>query len=430
MHSLARSTIRGPLCGALALALSYGAASAQRAEGLRVERAAPGAPSVQSAHRPPIGSASLRRGTGARPRVMVTGYWPPTNEAARPFSQSPTQNPQGWAGSDWRGRGYDIVSFFPEFGNPNCTSCGQGMGDFEVDYQDTSADFWRIVGQEQPVAILTLSRGANDHSWEVEMNQFNRTNWIADFTPPTAATPSPPDANFPANYKRLSALPVQEIVDRVAMSGLNLTPFICFSGSGGGYLSEYIAYHGVWYQHLHRDPLDPAWCIAAGHVHVGGQVSWPTATAGLEVTLEVLLDHLDAVLACAPAPLPYCGVSPNSVGSGTTLDARGVPSLATNSFALVAHGGPALASSILIFGSGRAMSPLGDGQLCIASGLRRASAVSQFDSRGAQTLALDLAQPMYAGLSVGSTWAFQLWHRDSTPAGVNLSDALEVTFCQ
>ena len=32
-------------------------------------------------------------------------------------------------------------------------------------------------------------------------------------------------------------------------------------------------------------------------------------------------------------------------------------------------------------------------------------------------------------VTAGSTWAFQLWHRDSTALGVNLSDALEVTFC-
>ena len=92
------------------------------------------------------------------------------------------------------------------------------------------------------------------------MNQFNRTSWIPDFVPPTGATPSPPDGGFAANFKRLSALPVEAIVDRVALAGLNVVPAICFSADGGGYLSEFIAYHGVWYQHLHRDPMDPDWC--------------------------------------------------------------------------------------------------------------------------------------------------------------------------
>lgn len=410
----------------VALGHSAPDAAAQRSPLITVERLAPGPAS--SASPAPL-TVSHPQGSGPRPRVMLTGYWPPSNEAVRPFSQNPAQNPSGWVGSDWRGRGYDIVSFFPEFANPNCTSCGQGMGDLEVDYQDTSADFWNFVAQEQPIAIITFSRGASNRSWEVEMNQFNRTSWFPDFTAPTGATPSPPDAGFAPNFKRLSALPVQGIIDAITLSGLNVTPFICFSGDGGGYLSEYIAYHGVWYQHLHRDPQDPAWCIAAGHVHVGGQVDWPTARLAAEVTVERVLDHLDAVRACAPPPQTYCGITPNSAGAGTYLDARGVPSLGANSLSLVAHQGPPNAASILVFGSGRGMTPLGDGQLCIASALQRIGPIGDFDVRGARAIPVDLTASNYLGVTSGSTWAFQLWHRDSIGLGVNLSDALEVTFC-
>jgi len=421
-HALLRTS-------AIVLTLAHSApfAAAQRVAPVRLERGAPALDASASAR--PL-AVTQPQGSGPRPRVMLTGYWPPSNEALRPFSENPAQNPAGWVGSDWRGRGYDVVSFFPEFAVPNCSNCGQGMGDFEVDYQDTSADFWSIVAQEQPIAIITFSRGAGNRSWEVEMNQFNRTSWIPDFTPPTGATPSPPDAGFAPNFKRLSALPVQGIIDAIALSGLNVTPFICFSGSGGGgYLSEYIAYHGVWYQHLHRDPLDPLWCIAAGHVHVGSQVDWPTARLAAEVTVERVLDHLDAVRACAPPPQTYCGITPNSAGAGTYLDARGVPSLAANSLSLVAHQGPPNTSSLLVFGSGRAMTPLGDGQLCIASALRRIGPLGNFDVRGARVIPVDLTLPNFAGVTSGSTWAFQLWHRDSIGLGVNLSDALEVTFC-
>ena len=79
------------------------------------------------------------------PVILVTGFWPPTNEMIRHFSTSNTLNLEGWQGNDWEGRGYDIVSYFPEFENPDCDNCGTGYGNFEVDYQDTSNDFWPIV---------------------------------------------------------------------------------------------------------------------------------------------------------------------------------------------------------------------------------------------------------------------------------------------
>ena len=105
-------------------------------------------------------AATATASAGDRPNIMVTGYWPPSNEALRRFSTSAVQNPDGWVGEDWEGRGYDIHAFFPEFANPDCNSCGQGMGDFEVDYQDTSADFWPIANGLQPVAIEKRSMGS------------------------------------------------------------------------------------------------------------------------------------------------------------------------------------------------------------------------------------------------------------------------------
>ncbi len=47
--------------------------------------------------------------------ILITGYWPPTNEMIRRFSTSATQNPTGWIGENWEGRGYNVHSFFPEF---------------------------------------------------------------------------------------------------------------------------------------------------------------------------------------------------------------------------------------------------------------------------------------------------------------------------
>ncbi|MDF1838224.1 MAG: hypothetical protein P1V35_10170, partial [Planctomycetota bacterium] len=152
---------------------------------------------------------------GTLPNILLTGYWPPSNEALRRFSPDPIQNPLGWIGANWEGRGYDVYAYFPEFNPANCNQCGQGMGDLEVDYQDTSADFWAIANGLEPVAIITFSRGFINLSWEVEMNQINRTSWFQDFTAPRTPTPSPPDAGVPAGHIRHSSLPVERIVEAV-----------------------------------------------------------------------------------------------------------------------------------------------------------------------------------------------------------------------
>ena len=101
--------------------------------------------------------------------ILLTGYWPPTNEAVRHFSTNPLQNPDGWVGEDWEGLGYDVYSFFPEF--PEGVDVDpRGVGDFEVDYQDTSEDWWRITAEIEPVAIITFSAGS-DNLWELEFLQ-------------------------------------------------------------------------------------------------------------------------------------------------------------------------------------------------------------------------------------------------------------------
>ncbi|MBL8754329.1 MAG: hypothetical protein JNK15_13590 [Planctomycetes bacterium] len=231
------------------------------------------------------------------PRIMLTGYWPPSNEAVRQFSTDPLLNPGGWQGGNWENRGYDIHSFFPTFNPPTCTNCGTGQGQLIVDYQNTSQDFWQIANTVQPIAVMTFSRGAVGNSWEVEMNQYNRTSWIDDYVPPLQPTPSPPDNSVPPDFLRPSTLPVQGIVNAVLASGLSVAPAICASGNGGGFLSEFIAYHGVWYQDVHKWPGDPAWCIAGGHIHVGTNISFVIARQAAEVSLRELIAHVDAVRA-------------------------------------------------------------------------------------------------------------------------------------
>jgi pyrrolidone-carboxylate peptidase len=272
-----------------------------------------------------------------RPKIMLTGYWPPSNEAVRQWSSDPVQNPGGWVGSDWEGRGYDVYAYFPDFSPPTCTSCGAGTGDLTVDYQDTSADFWQLANALQPIAVITFSRSSTMVTWEMEMNQYNRTSWVNDYAAPVQPTRSPPDASVPADYLRPSTLPVQNIVTAIFAAGLPVNPYICYTGNGGGFLSEFVAYHGVWYQDLHRSPTDPAWCVTAGHVHVGRSLSWTLARQAAEVTVREVIAHTDAVRAATICQqdlgfqgpgntlLAVCGGPLNLVGSTADVRIGGAP---------------------------------------------------------------------------------------------------------
>jgi hypothetical protein len=225
------------------------------------------------------------------PVILLTGYWPPTNEAVRPFSQNALLNPDGWIGENWEELGYDIISFFPSFNPPDCNDCGQGYGDLEVDYQDTSEDWWNIVETHDPVAIITFSRGYINNSWEMEWKYYNRLGWIDDFTLPYQPTPAPPDQDSPINHMRFSSLPMTEIVEAINSSDLDLYSYIDYAEGAGGYLSEYKGFHGVWYKGLMENE-DETPCYLAGHVHVGGLVDWGTAHEAVLITVRETIDYI------------------------------------------------------------------------------------------------------------------------------------------
>lgn len=236
--------------------------------------------------------------------IMITGYWPNTNEMVRHFSANPSQNPGGWQGSNWEGLGYNIYSFFPEFPGQTGPNWGKGVGDFEVDYQDTSADWWRITAEVRPVAIITFSRGNPGLSWEVESRNRNRTSWTNDYLAPFQPDQSPPDPTWPANGYRDSTLPMQNIVNAVNGAGLGVPAYIDTSAAAGGtFLSEYIGYHGLWYQSIHADPGDPSWCVAAGHIHVGIDVTAGTGRLLTEISLRELIAHVNTIV-----PTPGSGL--------------------------------------------------------------------------------------------------------------------------
>ena len=228
------------------------------------------------------------------PVILVTGYWPPTNEMVRHFSQNTSLNPQGWQGDNWENRGYDIISYFPEFSNPDCSSCGQGYGDLEVDYQDTSEDFWPIFNNHNPIGIITFSRGYIDQSWELEYNAYNRTNWYNDFMPPFLPTPNPPDSNEVNFFLRNSNLPMNNIIDAINDLNIGLNPYIDLNGDPGHYVSEFMAYHGTWYRDLNQFGENN--CISAGHIHVGGNISWDNAKIATEESIRTLINYIDTFI--------------------------------------------------------------------------------------------------------------------------------------
>ncbi len=228
---------------------------------------------------------------GTLPVIVITGYWPPTNEMIRRWSANPLQNPMGWIGGDWEGRGYDIYAFFPEFP----TGLNRGEGDFEVDYQDTSADWWSIIPAYSPIAMITFSRSNSTNGWELEGGNrtYTQLQWTADYLAPLRPTPELPIMQQePPGTTRYSTLPIPEIIAAVQASGAAVSPFSTVIDDGR-FLSNFIGYHGCWYRVLHGATSDPAWLICSGHIHVGMNTDLAAAVTATEATLRTLIDYLD-----------------------------------------------------------------------------------------------------------------------------------------
>jgi hypothetical protein len=233
--------------------------------------------------------------------IMITGYWPPTNEMIRPFSTNASQNPGGWQGGNWEGRGYNIHSYFPEF--PGGTDVNpRGTGDFQVDYQAASADFWRVVNELKPVAIISFSRGSAGASWEIESahRKLPLASWTPDYLAPTRPTADLPIAQEPDNTRRQSSLPMNNILTAVSNLGLPMTTFIDTSTAyGGTFVSEFTGYHSAWYAALHASPNDPFRCVAGGHIHVGINTATADAVLATRTTLRELTAYVDTMV---PSP--------------------------------------------------------------------------------------------------------------------------------
>ncbi|WP_157595494.1 hypothetical protein [Plesiocystis pacifica] len=238
--------------------------------------------------------------------VVVTGYWPPTNEMLRPWSQNPDQNPEGWMGANWHDHGYDVYAFFPEFppdgdptndelGDPGAV--GSPESDLQVDYQDTSQDFWAIVDEYAPAILITTSRGG-EIGWELEAVEGGHAaggpqpalDWYPDgYGEVIFPTQDSIEARSWAGISTYrqgdqlpSQLPLEAILD--ATAALNLTTVAIDQETSGNFLSGFMGLHGLLYNLEAEDNL------AAGHIHVGFGLPVDDARALIETTLDVVLE--------------------------------------------------------------------------------------------------------------------------------------------
>lgn len=202
----------------------------------------------------------------SRPVIMLTGYWPPTNEMLRPWSPNRAQNPHGWIGSNWEHRGYDIRAYFPEFPDGKLD---QGKGDFEVDWDPVRRDFAQYTQLLKPIAIISFGRG--EGPWEMETNATDY--W----------------GNTPTLH---STLPVNAIANAVNRRG-DLKAWVDTTGDAGDYLCGFLFSLGAQYHAEHSTPGDPALNLAQGFIHVGpGFPMWRYRRA-VRDTLRALIKKLN-----------------------------------------------------------------------------------------------------------------------------------------
>ncbi len=221
------------------------------------------------------------------PVVMVTGYWNPSGQMIAPFCTDTSLNPGGWIGGNWEGLGYNVYSFFPE--------PGVYTGMFEVDYQATWEDFWRITDSLHPEAIISYGVGpvAPNYDWEFEYNARNlEDEWSPDPTEPVKPTPCPPDSTKPAGYTRHPVFPFQKVIDALDAE-TTVQALVDWDGQANFFLCEYMAYLGMWYQNLHSLPDDPYPCHASGFIHITNKIPLAESMKAVSVTIREVIKSIN-----------------------------------------------------------------------------------------------------------------------------------------
>ena len=110
------------------------------------------------------------------------------------------------------------------------------------------------------------------------------------------------------------------------------------------------------------------------------------------------------------------------------LYAESSTSISANDFELRAGGVAGLGPGLYIASPNANQLPFGDGFLCLASPIMRLVPVDGPDIGIPTPIDLQGGLPSLGTVAAGSSLFFQLWYRDVTPAGFNLTDSLRVVF--
>jgi DNA-binding beta-propeller fold protein YncE len=154
-----------------------------------------------------------------------------------------------------------------------------------------------------------------------------------------------------------------------------------------------------------------------------GQSSLAFSTTGGQLFL------LTGNESCTSSWSTYCPALPNSAGSPSQIAVSGNLRIALSDTTLHCSALPAGKWGTFLMSSQRSNLPLGDGRLCVSpfGGLTRIGEPARSDSNGEVSVSLPFQ--LHPQIGPGVAWHFQFWHRDSSPAGLNLSNAATVWFC-
>jgi pyrrolidone-carboxylate peptidase len=199
------------------------------------------------------------------------------------FSTNPYVNPDGWQGENWGDLGYDIYSFVAkEYYNNN--------GTWEMRYQQVWNEFWDIVNQIHPIAIIGFGQGAKENTWRIENKAVNWKKWYLD-EEGNQPTPNPPDETVCPGYIRFSTLPIRQI-EKAINNQTTINAEINYLGTPGFYLCGYIAYLQIWYQTQHSKPDDEFLCKAAGFIHVNKSIALNDCIEATNITIRETVEKV------------------------------------------------------------------------------------------------------------------------------------------
>ena len=162
---------------------------------------------------------------------------------------------------------------------------------------------------------------------------------------------------------------------------------------------------------------------------------WDGVIDSVRIYNQTLTAAEVSALASSCAPRVYCSTSPNSNGAGARIGSEGTPSLGANTFSLRVTAASTSKPGIFYYGPNQIQIPFGDGNRCVGAGgtgvFRLPVVFTDSSGEALQDLDLSVAGTLADNIQAGEVWNFQFWFRDPLAGGAtfNLSDALEVTFC-